>query len=111
MFSSRSNRPSRVTDETNRLEKERLEIQRKKQALEKQERELDLQKRKKAARKPVILQADATMRMAAPLRHAGGERVQKRLPKKEARSAQIQFAILCLVFFVLVALLWRAIPS
>ena len=111
MFSSRSNRPSHVTDETNRLEKERLEIQRKKQALEKMERQLDLQKRKKAEKKPITLQADATMRMATPFRHASGERVQKRLPKKEARSAQIQFAILCLLFFVLVALLWRAIPS
>lgn len=111
MFSSRSNRPSRVTDETNRLEKERLEIQRKKQALEKKERELDQQKRKRSEKKSITLQADTTLRMAGPFRQAGGERVQKRLPKKEARSAQIQFAILCLLFFVLVALLWRAIPS
>lgn len=108
---------TKVTDEQNRLSKEHAGLIRQEHVLQKT---LLLEAKKEQARKKELERKKKTIRVTttfdAPFsnmpRSSKSSYSQKGKPlAREIQNDKVKFLILCLVFAVIIVMLWRAIPS
>jgi hypothetical protein len=109
---------TKVTDEQNRLSKEQAGLHRREQELEKTllfEARKEQERKREQERKKVKLNVAAA---AAPApfgmpRSGKASYSQKGKPRlgREVQNDKVKFLFLCLVFALIIVMLWRAIPS
>ncbi len=102
---------TKVTDEQNRLSKEQAGLTRQEQLLKKK---LILEAKKEQERKKTKIKVTTTLQAPFGVPRGGKSSYpQKGRPRlvREIQNDKVKFLILCLVFAVIIVMLWRAIPS
>lgn len=108
---------TKVTDEQNRLSKEQAGLIRQEQALQKTlllEAKKEKHRKKELERKKTMVQVSTTLQAPFSSMPRSGKSSYSKKGKPLAREIQndkVKFLILCLVFAVIIVMLWRAIPS
>lgn len=107
---------TKVTDEQNRLSKEHAGLIRKEQALQKTlllEAKKEKQRKKELERKKTMVQVSTTLQAPFTMPRSGKSSYSKKGKPlaREIQNDKVKFLILCLVFAVIIVMLWRAIPS
>ena len=108
---------TKVTDEQNRLSKEQAGLHRREQELEKTlllEAKKEQERKKELERKKTKIHVSTTL--DAPFgkpRSGKASYPQKGKPRlgREVQNDKVKFLFLCLVFALIIVMLWRAIPS
>lgn len=111
-------RGNRLSAEEQNLEKQRAEILRKQQELQSKLKKLPaaIEEQQEQQRRLTKIRAQAAAPAISPdVRRLAGRRrranTPRRLPSSQIFSAQIKTLALILVLFLILFLLWRAIPS
>ena len=108
---------TKVTDEQNRLSKEQAGLTRQEQVLKKKlilEAKKEQERKKELERKKTKIKVTTTLQAPFGVPRGGKSSYpQKGRPRlvREIQNDKVKFLILCLVFAVIIVMLWRAIPS
>ena len=107
---------TKVTDEQNRLSKEQAGLHRQEQALKKTlilEAKKEQERKKELERKKIKIHVEVASHAPFIMPRSGKSSYsQKGKPlAREIQNDKVKFLILCLVFAVIIVMLWRAIPS
>lgn len=110
-----SPRPTKLTAEERRLERQADELRRKEKELERQLHALPakMEARRSRERELARLRAETSSPAISlnGVRSRGRQPAKRRpLPARELHNARIKFLVLCLILATIVILLWRAIP-
>ena len=111
-----SPRPTKLTAEERRLERQADELRRKERELERQLHALPAKMEARRSREREL--ARLRVETSSPaislngVRSRGARQTAKRrpLPARELHNARIKFLVLCLILATIVILLWRVIP-
>lgn len=116
---AKSQTPTKLTAEEQRLAKEQLATKRRMEQLEKELQSYPKRIEENKARNRERIKMQAAV--AAPAMSFGGARLarghhqpvrkQKKLPARELHTARIKFLGLCLILATIIFMLWRAIPN
>ncbi|PAW82363.1 MAG: hypothetical protein B9S31_00635 [Spartobacteria bacterium Tous-C9RFEB] len=107
---------TKVTEEQSRLSKAHAGLVRQEQALQKTlllEAKKEKQRKKELERKKTMVQVSTTLQAPFTMPRSGKSSYSKKGKPlaREIQNDKVKFLLLCLVFAVIIVMLWRAIPS